>query len=657
MKLCLCLLLVWPAGAQTKFAIFGDPAANNVKAYQAVLNSVSLPQSPAQDADDDSNLIIPAGAVALMDGPALQRAVAAVRRGALLITEGQTPLALALGLSFNGQVSMQQMEDSLYPQVEIVWEKPAEIPRVTLPQGGKLLAREKWTGVPVVMTFPIGKGRVLWLAAELDPVQGDGYARFPYLIHHLVKECGVVLPIRSPRLHAFFDYGYRAGVDLDFFARRWRRQGIAVLHVSAWHFYDRERDEYLNRLIAACHSNGILVYAWLELPHVSERVWDQHPEWREKTATLADARLDWRGHINLLDPAAFAAVSQGLQTLLADFDWDGANLAELYFESPRGPENASRFTPMSQQARAGFQKAAGFDPLELFREDSSRYWRKNPEGWRQYVDYRAGLLTTLNERVLGVLTETRSRKPHLDLVMTVVENLSNPAIREATGSDVRALLPLARNFDARLILEDPASLWAMGPGRYRELASRLGPRLGQSVGVDINIVDRYQQTFPTKKQTGSEFLALLHNAAESLDPVLVYFEQSIHPHDLDLAAHALAVDGRPVEVYVGKGRPVVNGADWPVRDGERVLLPAGKYAVTAMPGNPPPVSLLTLNADLLDAAYDGTRAFHFRYRSRPRAAVVFSERATSILVDGKPIPADTDAVMLPPGEHEVRVRF
>jgi len=119
----------------------------------------------------------------------------------------------------------------------------------------------------------------------------------------------------------------------------------------------------------------------------------------------------------------------------------------------------------------------------------------------------------------------------------------------------------------------------------------------------------------------------------------------------------LVTDAQPVEMYAGKGRPTVNGADWPARDGERVLLPAGKRHVATVPGDPPPVSLVTLNGELLDAAYDGTRAFHFRYRSRARAAAVFSERATSILVDGKAIPADSDAVLLPPGEHEVRVRF
>ena len=97
-----------------------------------------------------------------------------------------------------------------------------------------------------------------------------------------------------------------------------------------------ESDEYLRRLIEACHRKAILVYVWLELPHVSEKFWDEHPEWREKTAILQDAQLDWRKLMNLNNPDCFAAVSEGVKQLIGRFDWDGVNLAELYFESLEG---------------------------------------------------------------------------------------------------------------------------------------------------------------------------------------------------------------------------------------------------------------------------------------------------------------------------------
>lgn len=642
-------LLACAASAETKFAIVGNPTDKNVQAYRATLGAVELPHTlagPKQDLDDYNALVIPAAAVATLDGPAVQRILAQVNQGTLLVTEGFTPLTLALGVSPGDKVKVQQIEDVVDPQVQILWAKSVELGRATLPGSAKILAKEKYSAAPAVATFLFGKGRVLWLGAELDPEHGQGYARFPYLIQHLVRECGVLLPYRSSRLHAFFDYGYRTGVDLEFFARRWHRQGIAALHVSAWHFYDREHDDYLRRLIAACHSSGIVVYAWLELPHVSERTWEQHPEWREKTAQLADARLDWRGHINLLDPRAMAAVSQGLRALLQDFDWDGVNLAELYFESPRGPEVPSRFTPMNDLVRAEFRASAGFDPLELFRADSPHYWHTDSAGWRKFVDYRAGLVVRLNEQILTVV----AAKPHFDVLITAVENLTDKTVRDNTGSDVAAMRKLAGKFNARLILEDPAALWAMGPDRYRELATRFNA----PAGVDINIVERYQETFPTKKQTGTEFLSLLHSAAESFSPVLVYFEQSVYPQDMDLAAFSLARMDQPVEFRAGKGRVLVDGAEWPVRDGDFVSLPAGKHNVQSMPGNPPPVSLFSLNGELLDAAYDGTRAFHFRYRSRSRSVALYSARPSSVLVDDKPL---AEGQLLPPGEHEVRVRF
>ena len=45
---------------------------------------------------------------------------------------------------------------------------------------------------------------------------------------------------------------------VDYFAERWRKAGIAALHVAAWHYNepDAERDEYLRKLIEACHKRA-----------------------------------------------------------------------------------------------------------------------------------------------------------------------------------------------------------------------------------------------------------------------------------------------------------------------------------------------------------------------------------------------------------------
>jgi hypothetical protein len=95
--------------------------------------------------------------------------------------------------------------------------------------------------------------------------------------------------------------------------------------------------------------------------------------------------------MNLQNPNAFEAVAEGARGLLGRFDWDGANLAELYFESLEGADNPARFTPMNGDARAAFRSAAGFDPADLFDQSSPRYWKGNPPGLKQFLDFRAGV--------------------------------------------------------------------------------------------------------------------------------------------------------------------------------------------------------------------------------------------------------------------------
>ena len=81
-----------------------------------------------------------------------------------------------------------------------------------------------------------GAGAVLWVGV---PPGERGYERFPYLLNALC-DLGLEPPFQSTRLWAFFDSAYRSRVDLDYFAERWRRSGIAALHVAAWHFFEAE---------------------------------------------------------------------------------------------------------------------------------------------------------------------------------------------------------------------------------------------------------------------------------------------------------------------------------------------------------------------------------------------------------------------------------
>ena len=598
------------------------------------------------------------------------------------IVVGDSPAAREAGFHPGGKsVRVASVLDRRAPKLPIFWEKPTEVPVYALPHAAEVFIREKHSGAPLLAGLRHSGGGLLW---SILPPGLQGYERFPYLIHALV-DLGITLPFRGDRTWLFFDYSYRTRVDLAYMARRWRQAGAAALHVSAWHFYetDETRDAYLRKLIEECHRQGILVYAWLELPHVSEEFWHRHPECREKTATLDDAQLDWRKLVNLAEPSCFDRVEQGVRGLLERFDWDGVNLAELYFESLHGPSNPARFTPMNSFVREEWRSRAAMDPILLFDPASPYFWDRNRKAWEQFADYRAGLALRLQQQWIEVVRDVR---PELNLALTQIDDRFDTRMREYLGADAAALLPLAEQHDFTLVVEDPATLWDLGPARYVEIARRYAslahdPR---RLAIDINIVERYQQTYPTKKQVGVELFQLLQLSGQAFSRVMLYFEYSISRPDWGLLPFAAAsVTAARVDSKAGRDEdadpwrvesdrpfgvnwpgPVrVNDRSWPVTDGTTAWLPPGKHRLG--PGDAvPPMRLLRLTGDLLDAQVteDG---IEFRYDSASRAIALVDVHPSTILVDHQPVglkvlaaknPAKNHwAVMLPRGHHHVRL--
>ncbi len=593
-----------------------------------------------------------------------------VEKGAVVVLEGESEIAEALGIHVSKRrVTVRSIVDNRAPKLSIVWEKAVEIPVFELPKDARVFAVERWQGAPVLAAVRRGAGAILWLATSPG---AQGYERYPYLVQAL-SEVGITPPFRSSRLVAFFDAAYRSRVDLDYFAARWRHAGIAALHVAAWHYFEPspDGDEYLKKLIAACHRNGILVYAWLELPHVSERFWADHPEWREKTALLQDAQLDWRKLMNLQNPAASAAVAKGTRALLDRFDWDGVNLAELYFESLEGAANPARFTPMNDEVRRDFERSAGIDPLTLFQTPAA-----DAAKLRAFLDYRAELARKLQTHWIGEIEAVRRQKPDLDLVLTHVDDRFDTRMRDLIGADAGKVLPLLDQHDFTFLIEDPATIWNLGPQRYPQIAERYRPLTNHfdKIAIDINIVERYQDVYPTKQQTGTELFQLLHLASQAFPQVALYFENSILTPDLPLLSAAAANvdrlerDGNRMTIGsrygVGvrwQGPAAVNGRIWPVHDADTLWLPPGASVVEpAAPGaiKDTAVTVADFNGRLQSArALDN--GVELSYQSSARAIAVLSARPGSMELDG--LRRDANAVesnggfvvMLPRGQHLV----
>ncbi len=647
------------AGPTFSYHIVGEHSGP----WPDILSSIGLVSSPT----GLSSVFVVRGISALSAAQWLSR----VEQGAFVIVEGDSALASTLGFRATARrAAVRGIEDAHAPKLSIVWEHPLELPVYEIPQNARVFTKERWSGAPLAAGFRKGSGGVLWIAVS----PGErGHERFPYLAQALA-DLGFEAPFRSGRLWAFFDSSYRSRVDLDYFAERWRKAGIAALHVAAWHYYDAdpERDAYLRRLIEACHKRAILVYAWLELPHVSDKFWNDHPEWREKTALLQDAQLDWRKLMNLSNPAASKAIAEGIRSLIGRFDWDGVNLAELYFESLEGYLNPARFTPMNDDVRREFRSSHGFDPIELFDPASPRSAAKDASGMREFLEFRAALAQRYQERWIGELDALRRSQRRLDLVLTHVDDRFDARIRDLIGADASRILPAAVSRNLTFLIEDPATIWNLGPQRYARIAKAyesLTPAR-QRLAIDINIVERYQDVYPTKQQTGIELFELVHLSSLAFPRVALYFENSILPVDRPLLASAASAVTRVeqlgpkllVDSKYGVGVPwsgpaMVDGKPWPVRDDAVVWLPAGAHSIEAGIHDAG-ARILDFNGEL-KAASATASGVEIAYQSNSRALAYMSKRPARLEIDGAPanILMFGNTLALPNGQHLARIDF
>ncbi|HXI41634.1 MAG TPA: hypothetical protein VNH83_16750 [Bryobacteraceae bacterium] len=661
-----------PAALTTSFAVLdADPGS-----WPQILSSIGF--QPRLEASAGI-LILRSGSLA----PA--HLTERIEQGAIAIFEGASLAAESFGFRpTKDRVSVVSVEDVHCPSLRIIWEKSADIPRFEVPKTARVFAKERWTGAPLIAGFTSGRGAVLWVAA--NPGE-HGYERFPYIVQAL-RDLGLAAPFRSARLWAFFDYAYRMRIDLDYFAARWRAAGISALQVAAWHYYDAdpERDRYVQSLIQACHRHGILVYAWIELPHVSGQFWNAHPEWREKTAVLQDAQLDWRKLMNLTNRDCFRAASKGIKELITRFDWDGVNLAELYFESLEGAGNPARFTPMNDDVRREFRAAHGFDPIELFQD------RKDAASLKLFLDFRASLAGRIQEEWIGEIEKVRHTRPELDFVLTHVDDRFDTGMKDAIGADVTRVLPQLETRDFTFLIEDPATVWNLGPQRYPEIAKRYQPltRHAGKLAIDINIVDRYQDVYPTKQQTGAELFQLVHLAASAFPRVALYFENSILPPDLSLlsAAGAIvphfersgskAILDSPYMVGIAwRGDALVDGRPWPVSDGNIIWLPAGAHSIEPAVllearnrvaageqiGEPVPAlsRVLDFNGELRSAERTDDSTIELSYDNSSRALAMLDRKPDRLEIDGAAasltvVPSDKRFILLlPRGQHLVTI--
>jgi hypothetical protein len=200
--------------------------------------------------------------------------------------------------------------------------------------------------------------------------------------------------------------------------------------------------------------------------------------------------------------------------------------------------------------------------------------------------------------------------------------------------------------------------------KYRELTSDQN-----HLAIDINVVERYQDVYPTKKQTGTELFEDVHQAASSFSRVALYFENSLEKQDLQLlpvaATTAQVTEPSPDELEVDatgttrvdwQGLVEIDGKQWPIQNAKTVLVPPGKHYLR--PGiAPPAVTLADFNGQVRSAAVSA-HGVDLSYTSTSRAIVMLGSPVSSIELDGSvywtPVKGDPEtAILLPSGQHLV----
>ena len=604
-----------------------------------------------------------------------------VEKGGSLIIEGKTPLSQKMGFLFESrEARIAEVKELSMPAENVRWNPPATFYPFTTSEA-IILSKDLHSDRPLAVVKQIGKGKVLFLGALLDPWTPFGLSRFPYLPYYLKNFLGVPFLIRNDNLEYYFDPGLRQNTSWEKLVVRWKESGTKIVYLATWHFYKDYRFDY-RYFLDLCHNHGIAVYAWFEFPQITPLLWNEHPEWREKTASGRDARPHWRELMNLANPQARQAAGEFMEKILTEFDWDGVNLAELNFDTNKGAQDPANFTPMNMDVRKAFQESRGFDPLELFRPASARYWTKNPAAFKTFLDFRASLVKDLHAFFLnGIETIKKKKGVDWEVIVTAMDSLLHPEIIEECGINTSDIISLMDSFPFTLQVEDPARSWMKAPTRYRDYYETYRNYVKDSrrLMFDINVIARRDvraTNLPSLTPCGVELATTLYYAFTPSGRAGIYSEYTANPFDLDILPFVARVG---IEVKEEKDRltitasrpftlltvnssdlPTLDGQPWPFYSSTEVSIPAGRHALSFKKARLLDFRLLShrmsFDAEVGSFVREGN-IYKLHYQSPIPTSLTFSRPLEAVRVDAKKIPlsADKSGVILPRGEHDLEI--
>lgn len=670
--------------AFTQCVIFTNSqmSANRQKSYLKMLEVMGYSTSledcinlSAVLAKKPQMVLLPLEVSRTLDETSLSKLRTATESGLSMILEVDSEVSKQWGLALSSNpINVSTLLDLSAPKLAFQLEKPLLLETFLINNTTTPLLKDKLSNEAILISKQMKLGHLI--ASTLPLVDGDNnfYKHVTLLQNHINTVFKINPYLKRNGLSVFMDWGYHYHQNPKAVIQEFSKVGITTVYLSAW-YPSNDFHVFADSLIDEAHAAGIKVLLWLELPMVSKSFWDAHPELREKTARNQDAFLDWRYLMALEDPRCFDLVKTEIIKLYEQHKWDGINLAEFYFESPAGIFSPEIMTPFSPWVIEDYQSKTGINPLNLFD-----VFYVNPSldlaiEKDRFLTYRVNLCSLLNEKTIQMLSQLIQPRQG-ELIVTQVDALMDPQLGRNIGIDSQFFEALRKTYNFTMMIEDPFTLWQMGPERYKtldELYQKHHPEA--EIAIDINIVDRRFEVYPSAKQTGLEFQALLSEASTHFDEVALYAAHTPFYSDLNQAAYALAspnshsqldqntyliegdVSSRLQVNTLGKSISV-NNAPWYAYNDSEILLTSGKSIVKLSVGTPKALHITNFNESFTPIQITAN-TLKFNYQSKFKTFISFNRRPASLKLDGKALlPAAYWGTfgytfLLPSGKHEL----
>jgi hypothetical protein len=517
-------------------------------------------------------LVVPSYMASGLSNATIQQVVTYVKGGGLILLFGKSPLSEALGISYTGGArTVTQFVDYLNPKLFLTWADGEVVDAFSANASDSLLTVDKQTLNPLVVGRQYDKGRILYVGTNYyDHFSIYGTKGHPYLLYHFMDVFHLKSRVSAASIDAYFDPGNYdlSKVYIEDIVRTWADRGITTVYAAAWHFWINEQTRVewtfgYQHFIDVCHLWGIKVYPWLALPHVSQKFWFTKPECREQTAGTGEKYIFWRLNVNLQNPACLTSALQFVDDVLNTYDWDGVNLAEIYYDHEAAMEY---FTPMNKDLRNNYAAISGFDPIAFFDSTSPHYYQTDTASWTQFLQYRTNLVTSLHKTFMDRIFQN-PKSGDWEVMLTAVDNLHKnypdlnfpPGFTGSfdLGVDLQAILQLLDTKEYMLQVEDAWPFWSSNPFRYLDFKKTYLAQFPHfkvddtSLMFDVNVVKNAHNpsggptplyNFSAEKQTGLEFALLLKNMFSDNLRLALFSENSAEVVDIDRLKWALAGD-------------------------------------------------------------------------------------------------------------------